>query len=296
MKALAALILIAPVLLLAACDSAAPGPADTAASPVAQQLTIPDLTGSWFGRLGAVAPNMVVGDIAEQNHRRFLGTLSTSEDEFTIAGTISSAGVVSLAGIADGTSNTLTSLYRFVDFGDGAAVLLGTARTGGDPREDHFLLRQLAFDAATDPDPASVEGAWEGSLSSDFNGDQLGLDGSFEMGLNGAPSRFRGTLQLGGEPTVVEGSINGDGKVLIVAMGVGTSPGYFLTLEGLHTPEVQSGDDVIPPTPATIQGVYQIYRSLIDGCPIITPICLPRPEADLVDAGTFQIIAILIGL
>lgn len=301
------------LLLVAACGDDVVTP-ETASSldpnaPMAAASVpfAPDLTGSWLGRSldlesGVVEMNGFVG--SDQVDRRLFGTLATEQGDFEVAGTVSATDLVSLVGRGIGTTpGAVQGLYRFVDFGGGAAALLGgfhTTGAGPAATRAQFLLRQYDHDEEEE-DLLLVDGGWEGTLLSGKTEGSVSAELELEMGTNGAPTRFRGGLSL--LPSIeqenlyrVEGSIDAAGNVVMVAVGrkAGEELQEYLVLEGQLNP----GEPPPPceqeicvepdPEPSRIDGIYRIFGG--NNAPsAIGPTML-------VDFGTFEIIAILIGL
>lgn len=297
---------IALPLLLAGCDTdtVAPGQDDTITTFAAHSAQlgqpVPDLTGVWlgrgrFGEFGVVQMNGLVA--TEQHNRRFSGTMSTGGTSFDVSGTVSAANLVNVVGNTNaGTAEKgviFTGQHRLVTFGGGAAALLGALHNvghqddeeedlSGGPRSEQFLLRQFAFDAGGGA-PPSVAGNWEGHFISAVDGQEKAVAGSFEPGINGAPTRFKGALA---DWTELEGSISADGSIVIVA-GIGTTPGVVAVLEGEFIAGEPCDDEICVVDPARIVGSYQLIQARKAG---------GGQQEFLADAGTFSIIAILIGL
>jgi hypothetical protein len=297
---------IALPLLLAGCDTDTVAPASdatlTTLAPLSAELgqPVPDLTGVWlgrgqFGEFGFVAMNDLV--VTEQHNRRFAGVMSTGGTSYDVSGTVSAANLVNVVGsTTDGTAEKgviVTGPQRLVSFDGGAAALFGALQNVGhqdDEEEDlsggfrseQFLLRQFAFDAGGDA-PPSVAGSWEGHFISAVDGQEKAVAGSFEPGINGAPTRFKGALA---DWTELEGSISADGSVVIVA-GFGTTPGVVAVLEGEYIAGEPCDDEICVVDPARIVGSYQLIQARKAG---------GGQQEFLADAGTFSIIAILIGL
>jgi hypothetical protein len=297
---------IALPLLLVGCDAETVAPASgdgiTAPATPAGQLgqPVPDLTGTWLGRgqlgeFGFVAMNGLV--VTEQDNRRFSGVMSTGGTSYEVSGTISAANLVNMVvSTTDGTAEKgviITGPNRLVSFDGGAAALLGEPLhvghqddeeedLSGGPRSEQFLLRQFAFDAGGDA-PPSVAGGWEGHFISAVDGQEKEVAGSFEPGMTGAPTRFKGALA---DWTELEGSINADGSVVLVA-GFGATPGVVAVLEGEYIAGEPCHDEICVLDPARIEGTYQLIQARKAG---------GGQQEFLIDAGTFSIIAILIGL
>jgi hypothetical protein len=297
---------IAIPLLLVGCETDTVAPASgggitAPATPSAQLVQlVPDLTGSWLGRgqlgeFGVVQMNGLVA--TEQHNRRFSGVMSTGGTSYDVSGTISAANLVNVVGsTTDGTAEKgviVTGQHRLVSFDGGAAALLGELRhvghqddeeedLSGGPRSEQFLLRQFAFDAGGDA-PPSVAGGWEGHFISAVDGQQKEVTGSFEPGMNGAPTRFKGALA---DWTELEGSISADGSVVIVA-GFGATAGVVAVLEGEYIAGEPCDDEICVLDPDRIEGTYRLVQARKAG---------GGQQEFLIDAGTFSIIAILIGL
>jgi hypothetical protein len=299
-------------------DAMAPdaaGPLEAGGPPLAGVHTlVPDLTGTWTGlvsRPGDEVRIMQPDDEEEelpgllidlQQGRRLFGKMQLDGGEFDVAGTISASSILSMVGDGIGTTPGATlGMYRLESFGGGGAALLGAIqmqRDGGVDTRGQVLLRQFDFDEGAGVDPPSVAGEWTGSFLSGIDGESKDDRHIVLEGVDtGPPTRFRGSLPFRGAYSAIplEGSIDTNGNVVMVALAVAAMPCYIVVLEGQLIPEVHGvpcTDDVChepePTEAARIVGTYRVLQ-------IIGPNMIIVPNLVLSDFGTFNIIAILIG-
>jgi hypothetical protein len=302
MNAQASLVSIRLVGLLFVCLILA---SRAAAQPIGEEDE--DVVGTWDGKAQFIEQDNLflentLLDVTEQRGRRFFGAMMVDETEFDIAGTVSAAGVVNMVGDTD--RGTAVLQMGIGTSGEGAAFMAGRAKFDGDDgarlEGTQILLRQFDFDPQTDRTPPSVVGGWEGTFVSALEGEGE-IVGTFERGTRAGSTRFVGELSFIEQDNLLqfealEGSVNGEGDVVMIAMGVetptdGAEPEYgvVIIVEGGYLPPPPPRDDATPPEPARIQGTYRVH-SLARGRHF-TP-----GDDNVIDFGTFEIIAILIGL
>lgn len=303
----ATVVVLSIVTGAAACadDGVAPDTArslDVAAGPVAQvQDGTADLRGDWTGLVTFVDGDDPEGNasalaITGQDGRRLVGTKRIGDADIQVAGAIAESGNLNMVGEGVGTSPGATQLrYKLDVFGGGAATLVGGVQhkhDGGVVRGGQVLLRQFAFDPAADPDPPAVSGEWAGDFTSDMGEASLGdRQLVLEAPADGPPTRVRGTITFREDytPIPVEGSIDPDGSIVMVALAVGIIPCYVVVIEGTLIPGEEPepcGDDVCPdPGPGEPDRIVGTYLVLC----VVSPNMAISPNMVVEDRGTFEI-------
>lgn len=259
--------------------------------------------GVWIGKAGFIEQdNLVVEpsilDVVDQDRRRFFGEMMVGETDFSIVGTASDADVVSIVGASDfGTAAAVTDVQTFEG---GAALMFGGLRLDPVGRKRprstiglQMLMRQFDFDPESEDPPPSVAGVWDGTFTSAIDGTEGDVGGNFERTLRTSLTRFIGSLSIGGmdmnvvEFDTLEGSINSDGEIVLIGMS-DLEDGLFVILHGQLV--IPPPRDVGPPPAPIIGGTYQVYAGGMD-----MNVHAGGLDMNLLDFGTVQIIAILIG-